>query len=68
MTTESGETTEGLREWLDGQEFHELCMDYRGAPPVHAQYAFIRLQVAIEVATMALPAGVGPLDVHRAAT
>lgn len=33
--------------WLDGQEFHELCMDYRGAQPQHAQAAFKRLQEAI---------------------
>jgi hypothetical protein len=29
---------------FDCQEFHELCMDYRGAAPQHAQGVYERLQ------------------------
>ena len=30
--------------WLNEQEFHELCMDYRGASPLLANDCYIRLQ------------------------
>ncbi len=36
-----------LNDFLMGQEFHERCMDYRGASPQHAQSAFERLQLLI---------------------
>lgn len=42
-----------LDDFLDGQVFHELCMDYRGAP--QAQCAFKAIQQAIrEAAAMSL--------------
>jgi hypothetical protein len=31
-------------DWLDGQEFSELCMDYRGASSRNAQGAYEALQ------------------------
>ena len=44
---------EALTDWLDGQEFHELCMDYRGANIRNAREAFERLQEGIERAALA---------------
>lgn len=38
---------ERLADWIDGQEFHERCMDYRGARPQDAQREFEGLQLAI---------------------
>ncbi len=36
--------SERTLQWLNEQEFHELCMDYRGASPLLANDAFIKLQ------------------------
>lgn len=38
--------------WLDGQEFHELCMDYRGANVSNAREAYEKLQEGIERAAL----------------
>lgn len=43
-------------EYLESQEFHELCMDYRGSSVFRAQPAFEALQESIDAAHRRAPA------------
>lgn len=43
-----------MRNLVDSQEFHEICMDYRAAGPAEAHRHFERLRLLI-AAPVALP-------------
>ena len=58
----SEQTQINLEEYLNGQEFHELCMDYRGAQSGHANDCYILLQDSIRAQFAAAQARIKELE------